>query len=225
MGSRAIFCFAMVLSAWRPAAPAAEGDWPTVQHDMQRSGYTAACPEPPYRIRWIWTNGDRLDPAKLAAAIKDRSNLFELFPDVVMTRFMNHAQPMVADGVAYIASVSGSTGNPAGPGELFAIDVGTGKTKWRVATSGPAFHCVTVADGTVFVATARGLDAFGTDGKKRWTGYEQRGLDGLIGNWQEHNFHWGGTTCGTILPDAVLVSPFGGLYIVCYESQPRQGGR
>ena len=100
MNSRAIFCFAIVLSSWRPAAPAAEGDWPTVQHDMQRSGYTSACPEPPYRIRWIWTNGERLDPAKLTTAVKDRSNLLDIFPDVMMTRFMNHAQPMVADGVA-----------------------------------------------------------------------------------------------------------------------------
>ncbi len=143
------------------AAAAGRADWPTVQHDMRRTGYTSTCPAPPYRYRWVWAGGDRLDEEKFEAwrkRTRDRTNQLplELFPDFSPARFMNFAQPMAVGGVAYIGSVEG---------ELFAIDVKTGRTRWRRRASGAILHSVTVAGGAVFAGTLRGVDAFGTEGR------------------------------------------------------------
>jgi outer membrane protein assembly factor BamB len=168
-------CFTVLLGAAQAA------DWPTLQHDMQRTGYTAVCPEPPYKIRWLWANGERLYPGKVE--LPRGKFTWEALPDFITARFMSLAQPMARNGVAFIGSAargessefagSGQTRTDRRPvgieGELFAIDVKTGETKWQAPASGPILHSVTVGEEAVFVATLRGLDAFGLDGRKLWS--------------------------------------------------------
>lgn len=139
--------------------PVGTSDWPTAAHDVQRSGYTAHAPAPPYRVRWVWADGEPLGEEQLQAMGRGAVGP-ELLPDHANVRFMNQAQPMAADGTAYIGSVEG---------EVFAIDVVTGQTKWRARASGPVLHSVTIAGGVVYVATARGVDAFDANGRRLWT--------------------------------------------------------
>ena len=146
------------------AATAGADDWPTLQHDMQRSGTGPAAPRPPYRYRWVWTNGQRVPPGKMARATKnrvaERSFPKSLIPGLVHVRFHPLAQPMVRHGAAYIGSVGG---------DMIALDVKTGRTRWQVPASGPILHSVTVGQSQVFAGTLNGVDAFGFDGKKQWT--------------------------------------------------------
>ena len=147
-----------------PSAPVAASDWPTLQHDMQRTGTGPAAPRPPYRYRWVWINGQRVSPGKLARATKNRvaERWFpkSLIPALVQVRFHPLAQPMVRDGAAYIGSIGG---------EMIAVDVKTGRTRWKVPAGGPILHSVTVGQSQVFAGTLNGVDAFGLDGKKHWT--------------------------------------------------------
>ncbi len=160
-----IVACALWLASGCAAGAAADGEWPTVAHDFQRTSYAAACPAPPYRVRWVWTNGAPL-PAEKVKGLRNRVP-DDLLPDFLSARFHSLAQPMVRGGVAYIGSVEG---------EVFAIGVKTGETKWRTKAGGPILHCVTVGEQAVFAATMRGVDAAGLDGKPLWR-FEDPRLD------------------------------------------------
>ena len=155
----AILLAMVVAPSYALSQPTAARDWPTAAHDMRRSSFTARAPAPPYRVRWVWTDGEAFSRKQLQALGRGAVGP-ELLPDHSNVRFMNQAQPMAAAGTAYIGSVEG---------EMFAIDIATGQTKWKARASGPILHSVTVAGSAVYVATARGGDAFDTDGQRLWT--------------------------------------------------------
>ena len=152
-----VTALAACLAAAGALAADAGTEWPTVQHDFLRSGYTHRAPAPPYRVRWVWTNGHRVDPQKVKGT---RGFSPDLLPDFVGVRFMSLSQPMAAGGAAYIGSIEG---------DLYAIDVASGRTKWKAPASGPILHSVTVGAEAVYAATLRGVDAFDLAGRKRWT--------------------------------------------------------
>ena len=86
--------------------------------------------------------------------------------------------PAIADGVVYIASLSG---------HLYAIEQATGKEKWNFKSRMPIASSPTVADGTVyFVSTAGSLAAIdAATGQPRWVyaieyerKFEAKGLNG-----------------------------------------------
>lgn len=69
--------------------------------------------------------------------------------------------PAVADGVVYVASLSG---------HLYAIDAGTGKERWQFKSRMPIASSPTVADGVVYFVSSTGalaaLDA--ASGQPKW---------------------------------------------------------
>lgn len=86
--------------------------------------------------------------------------------------------PAIADGVVYIASLSG---------HLYALDQATGKEKWNFKSSRPIASSPAVADGTVyFVSSAGSLAAIdAANGQPKWVyaieyerKFEAQGLHG-----------------------------------------------
>ena len=86
--------------------------------------------------------------------------------------------PAIADGVVYIASMSG---------HLYAIEQATGKEKWNFKSRMPIASSPTVADGTVYFVSSSGslaaIDA--SNGQPRWVyaieyerRFEAKGLHG-----------------------------------------------
>lgn len=148
-----------------PAEAVDGADWPTVAHDIQRTNYTLKGPQGRLKLRWAWSNGQKI--TKRAKGVTGGVSPFNGIPRVQTSgRFTQLAQPMVRGGIAYIGSVDS---------ELFAIDVRTGQTKWKSLTRGKVMHCVTVTENAVFVGTLRGVDAFDLEGKKLWT-FEDKNL-------------------------------------------------
>jgi outer membrane protein assembly factor BamB len=97
--------------------------------------------------------------------------------------------PVVADGVAYVASLSGY---------LYAIDQSTGKERWKFKSSRPIASTPAVADGMLyFVSSAGALAALDlATGQPKWVTaveYEKR--------FEAHNLH-GYAPSGQTIPDA-----------------------
>ena len=145
--------------------PTGNTDWPTLQHDFQRTGYTPVCPKPPWRVRWMWSDGQKIDRTGLRG---DQFGINKL-PSFLTVRFVSHVQPMVYRGVGFVGSVEG---------QVFAIDVATGETRWKAQASGPILHSLAIADNAVLVPTMRGVDAFDLQGKKLWH-FDDRRLGGF----------------------------------------------
>lgn len=78
-----------------------------------------------------------------------------------------HAAPAIAHGVVFASATDLGDGTSGG---VVAIDLATGRVRWRVATAAPVRGSPAVADGTVAVAqldgTVLGLDA--ATGAVRW---------------------------------------------------------
>ncbi len=99
------------------------------------------------------------------------------------------ASPVVADGVVYIASLSGY---------LYAIDQQSGKERWKFKSSRPIASTPAVANGTLyFVSSAGALAALDlATGQPKWVTaveYEKR--------FEAHSLH-GYAPAGQTIPDA-----------------------
>jgi uncharacterized repeat protein (TIGR01451 family) len=153
------------------------GDWPQLQHDPQRTGYTPDEVRPPYTYLWKW---------------------YEV-------PFASRAQPVVADGRLFIGGLDGvmyardaQTGAPlwtfatGGPirhsaavyegrvffgshdGMVYALDAAQGTLDWQFQTGGGIVTAPAVADDTVYIGSTDGVFyALDTDdGSMRWAGYD-----------------------------------------------------
>jgi len=58
------------------------GDWPTVHHDLKRTGFTEDCVRPPYSLDWV-----------------------RFFPNEIMT---SGIEPIVAEGMVFVGTYSGN---------------------------------------------------------------------------------------------------------------------
>ena len=78
-----------------------------------------------------------------------------------------HAAPAVAGGMVFVSATDLGDGHSGG---VVAFDLGTGQTRWRVATTAPVRGSPAVANGTVAVGqldgTVLGLDM--STGEQRW---------------------------------------------------------
>jgi len=149
---------AAAVAAGRPVRAA---DWPTLQRDAARSGYTRDEPRPPYKQLWA----------------------FQLTNDT----FHSSVQPVVADGKLFVGTMGGrfyaldsETGKELwtyvadGPifatatvdagrvfvgthrGTLYALDVQTGKPAWSYHTGGGIWVCPLAMEGLVMFGTRGG---------------------------------------------------------------------
>lgn len=124
-------------------------EWTTLQHGASRTGYSPVRIEPPYRIRWYWVNGDRFDPDREVS--KSRSSAtgsLDKLPEMIQTWLSRRAQPVSDGKLVFVGSLS--------DGHLYAIDLKSGRTRWRYKASGAIVEAATVADGRVYVGNVRG---------------------------------------------------------------------
>jgi len=123
-------------------------DWPQVQHNAQRTGWTEEEVGPPYRLRWVWF-GD------VSATRR------EDFPSRSTDGLAANVQPIIVNDVVYVGSVLG---------RVYAIDARTGNNLWVQELGRPVMHTLAVADGVVIVPgmdrSVHGLDA--KTGRKIW---------------------------------------------------------
>jgi len=102
----------------------AAADWPVVRGDPAHRGYREAEITPPFRVVWVrHFEGERIGSA---------------------------VEPIVADGVVFIGTHSGS---------LWALEAATGRPLWRLDAGSPILHSPAVGGGTVVVASTTGLIA------------------------------------------------------------------
>jgi hypothetical protein len=133
-------------------------DWPTVHHDLKRTGFTVDCVRPPYSLDWV-----------------------RFFPTEIMT---SGIEPIVADGMVFVGTYSGSlyaldrrTGEILwqfrAPGPILhspayhkgvvyvgsigrtvhALDAKSGKERWTFTTEIRGGFCASpaVTDAAVFI--------------------------------------------------------------------------
>ena len=207
-----------------PTSRPVDPDWPTAGHDMQRTSWGAGCPTPPFRYRWAWANGERLQPADLKSE-KFLLAPVGLLPDRITTRFMALAQPVVQGSTAYIGSTDG---------EIFAIDLATGQTRWKAVASGRILHSLSIGPATIaatassaptamaiIAATTGGIDAFSTKGEGPPNA--KYGVWGPRRLWRFAPKLDGFWTCPAIAGGLVLAGSIGGTFyaIDIASGQPR----
>ncbi len=104
--------------------------------NARRTGYTAAPLRPPYRLKWVHVARHRPRPAWKEPMWEPQRIDFD------------YAYPVVAaDGMAYFASSADHA--------LHALDLETGRERWKFFTEGPVRLAPTVQDGRLY---------FGSDG-------------------------------------------------------------
>jgi len=133
---------AVLLAACSLPVAAPADDWPTVQHDNTRRGYTPAEVRPfdydgsgpYYKLKWSY----------------DFKSFIELY-----------AQPVISDGRVFLG---------AQDGKVRAIDAATGKDLWSFPTGGPIMNSAAVAGGKVYFGSHDGnvYCVSADDGEQLW---------------------------------------------------------
>jgi len=146
-----LFCHLIVL-------PAFGGDWPTFQHDAQRSGITAERLGPELHEQWVFVPTHAPAPAWGDPQPKPVQGYLEM-PRV---RFDDTFQVAVVGGNVTFAS--------SADGTVTCLAAGTGRVRWRSFTGGPVRLAPTVWKGKVYVGSDDGfvycLNA--DDGRQVW---------------------------------------------------------
>ncbi len=127
--------------------PGSAEDWPTYQHDNQRSGLTPESLKLPLNEVWRYAapNAPRPawpDPAKYDFA---QSNDNPLRPREVYDRAFH---TVVADGVLYFGSSADD--------KVYALDAATGEERWHFFTDGPVRLAPSAYEGKVYFGSDDG---------------------------------------------------------------------
>jgi len=141
-------------------------DWPTYRADAARSGVTEESLRFPLKLRWVYTPSQPPAPAwEAATRAEARRNDIDSAP-----------QPVVADGLVFFGSSADDT--------VRALDLGSGKLKWRFTTGGPVRFAPAIDSGRAYVASDDGwlycLQA--RTGRPVWQFRGAPADDQLIGN-------------------------------------------
>ena len=139
------------------SASAAGADWPTWQHDNQRTGITPERLAPPLSVKWVFESP--LPPARGWARPVTGYNAFKNASNV---SFDDSFRVTSADGTVYFCS--------SAENKVYAIDASTGAVKWTFYTNAPPRLAPTIWKGKVYFGsddgTAYCLDA--ADGEVVW---------------------------------------------------------
>lgn len=166
--------------AWALAAtappPAWAGDWPQLQNDARRSGFTTEEVLPDYTVAW------------------------RFHPEDPNVGFAKQIQPIVAGGKVLVGAYDGrmyalnaadgsvawsfQAGGPilgsaatdgrtvyfgSSDGRVYAADAATGRLAWAFDAQGPISASPLLLDGTLFIGTRRGrFLALSAEGTLRW---------------------------------------------------------
>ena len=171
---KAILLAAIVLLDQASAVRA--GDWPTVHHDVQRTGRTSDCVRGSYRVEWVRSFPGEAICTRVEAIVAQGKVYVGTLPgtlwaldrrtgEVVWKHTCDDSiqhSPAFAEGRVYV----GDTG-----GTLWAIEAASGKPVWRFRSGKGGFVASPlVAGGTVFLGSRDGtfyaVDA--ANGQLRW---------------------------------------------------------
>jgi len=146
-------------------SPAMSADWPAYKKDVRRSSVTDEKLASRMRAAWIYKCAQPPSPAwPEPVRIPNRMD-FDYAP-----------HPVIAGGLVYFASTADDT--------IRALDVETGRLKWRFTTAGPVRFAPQIADGKCYAAgddgVVRCLDA--ATGETIWTFRAAPRDERLIGN-------------------------------------------
>jgi len=152
-------CLAFLILATLSVVAAAS-DWPTYQHDNQRSGVTDDRLDLPLEEAWRWTSGRAPQPA---------------WPDPAPADFWHYKENLVPrvtfDRAFHVAAVGntvyfGSSVND----KVYALDAATGEERWSFFTGGPVRLAPSLSAGRVYVGSDDGwvYCVDGTDGDLIW---------------------------------------------------------
>jgi outer membrane protein assembly factor BamB len=138
----------LLLLLWRVPNLVAS-DWPTYQHDYQRSGITSETIEFPLAPAWVYRSPEPPNPAWPEPAKRD----YYLSPGAQKplksrVAFDRAYQVAVAGGLLFF----GSSADHA----LYCLDASTGRTNWSFFTDGPVRMAPTVADGKLYAGSDDG---------------------------------------------------------------------
>ena len=153
------------------AVAAAAEDWPTYQHDSQRSAVTSEQLNPPLAELWTYASKHVPRPAWPPPAKADFwHDLPELNPRLMYDRAFHVA---VVGNFLYFASSADD--------KVYCLDASTGEVRWSFFTGGPVRLAPTVFEGNVYVGSDDGfvycLD--GVDGSLIWK-YKAAANDRII---------------------------------------------
>lgn len=156
------------------AAGAWADDWPTLHHDVARSGASADSPAPPYRLKWarvfcdenIDTGAEVIVAGDCAYIGTYAGNVYAMNRADGATVWraelgsMIHGSPAEADGVLYVATLDG----------LHALDAATGERRWFLPIEFGIRTSPCVVDGSIYIGSRAGellaIDA--ADGAIGW---------------------------------------------------------
>lgn len=156
----------LVLLALLTAPRARAADWPQLQGNAARTGYTADSPAPPYRVRWMWlgpnqTLRNRAVNAAWPDDLTSRSGYNFPLPSSAPMTLATMAQPVVAGTRVFVGDQEG---------QAYAVNLDDGSTLWAAPIPGGTFSAAAVA-GDVVVFTTLAGDVCGFDcatGVQRW---------------------------------------------------------
>ena len=122
-------------------------DWPTYQHDNQRSGVTSESLSLPLYETWRYDAPHAPRPAWPEPAKVDfaKNSTDPLRPRQMYDRAFH---PVVADGLLYFGSSSDD--------KVYALDAATGETRWTFFTDGPVRLAPAVFAGKVYAGSDDG---------------------------------------------------------------------
>jgi len=180
-------------------------DWPTYQHDNQRSGITPERLDVPLTEVWVWRSHHAPQPAWPDPAQADFAHLrYDLVRRVA---FDNTFHVVLAGDTVYFGSSADDT--------VYSLDAGTGEERWSFVTGAPVRLAPSVSEGKVYVGSDDGfvycLD--GEEGALVWKHKPAAGKRNVVGN--------GRMTCLWPVRTGVLVVD--GVAYCCAGLFPSQG--
>ena len=198
------------------ASHALAGDWPTYQHDAQRSGISTERIKAPLSQEWVFTATYGPSHAWGDPQPKPVESQLEL----PRMRFDDAFHVAAVGDMVYFASSSDT--------KVYALDAKTGRIRWKFFTEGPVRLAPTVSKGKVYVGSDDGkvycLDA--GDGHAVWTFNAAPGGHKVLGNGKMISL-WPVRT-GVLVDDGIAyfaagIFPAEGLYLYAVNAENGKG--
>ncbi len=130
-------------------------DWPQLQRDAARAGYTAETVAPPYRARWIWCGPESIARNRDSVTnwpddLRSRGGYSLPLPATSSVTLAESVQPILAGGRVFAATQEGFA---------FALDAATGATCWITDLGDAVLATAASMDDRVAFVTTGGSTA------------------------------------------------------------------
>lgn len=138
--------FIFFVTLFAPFNVCIAGDWPTYQHDNERSGVTDEQLNPPLELDWVYQARHAPRPAWPNPAKHDYWHYkYNLKPRVTFDKAF---QVVAADGSVYFSSSADD--------KVYCLDASTGGERWSFFTEGPVRLAPTIGNDKLYVGSDDG---------------------------------------------------------------------